>query len=126
MLIRDADFAMYRAKQNGGSRFELFGPQLVVQLTDQQEREREMRRVLNKRDFEVWYQPIYRLQSGALEGFESLLRWRRADGSVDSFRSLLPLAEDTGLSINLGHETLEIICTQLRHWTEACPNRTSP
>ncbi|MGA2808573.1 MAG: EAL domain-containing protein [Terracidiphilus sp.] len=121
MLIRDADFAMYRAKQNGGSRFELFGPQLVVQLTDQQEREREMRRVLNKRDFEVWYQPIYRLQSGALEGFESLLRWRRADGSVDSFRSLLPLAEDTGLSINLGHETLEIICTQLRPWTEALP-----
>jgi diguanylate cyclase (GGDEF)-like protein/PAS domain S-box-containing protein len=121
MLIRDADFAMYRAKQNGGRRFELFDPQLVVQVTDRQEREREVRHVLDKREFEIWYQPIYRLRSGALEGFESLLRRRRADGCVESFRGLLPVAEDTGLSVSLGRETLESVCTQLRNWTGALP-----
>ncbi len=120
-LIRDADFAMYRAKQNGGRRFELFDPQLAVQFTDRQEREREVRLVLDNREFEIWYQPIYRLQSGAVEGFESLLRRRHADGSVDSFRDLLPVAEDSGLSIGLGRETLEIACAQLRNWTGALP-----
>ncbi len=46
--------------------------------------------MVEMRQFEVWYQPIYRLQTGKLEGFESLLRWRRPDGSVDSFKELLP------------------------------------
>jgi EAL domain-containing protein (putative c-di-GMP-specific phosphodiesterase class I) len=77
--------------------------------------------VVDKREFEVWYQPIYRLQTGKLEGFESLLRWRRADGSMDSFRELLPVAEDTGLSITLGRETVETVCKQLRKWTDELP-----
>jgi diguanylate cyclase (GGDEF)-like protein/PAS domain S-box-containing protein len=121
MLIRDADFAMYRAKQNGGRRLELFDPQLVAPVTDPQEGEREVRRVLDNREFETWYQPIFRLQSGVLEGFESLLRRRHADGSVESFRDLLAVAEDTGLSISLGRETAETVCTQLRCWTAAMP-----
>ncbi len=126
LLIRDADFAMYRAKQDGGGRFEIFEKQLEVHVTDRQERERELRHVLDKRQFEIWYQPIYRVQTGKpqigkLEGFESLLRWRRADGSVASFRDLLPIAEDTGLSISLGRETIETVCEQLRNWTDALP-----
>ena len=60
-----------------------------MQVTSHKERERELRQVLDKRQFEVWYQPIYRLEDGKLEGFESLLRWRRVDGSIDSFRDLL-------------------------------------
>jgi diguanylate cyclase (GGDEF)-like protein/PAS domain S-box-containing protein len=118
LLLRDADLAMYRAKEQGGGRFEVFDKHLVTHITSQQERERELRRVLDMREFEIWYEPIYRLTTGKIEGFESQLRWRRADGSVESFGDLLALAEDTGLSITLGREMLEAVCRQLRLWTE--------
>ena len=121
MLIRDADFAMYRAKQAGGGRFEIFDKQLEVVVASMQERELELRQVLDKRQFEIWYQPICGLRTGKLEGFESLLCWRRVDGSVASFRDLLPVAEETGLSISLGRETMEAVSKQLRNWTEAQP-----
>jgi EAL domain-containing protein (putative c-di-GMP-specific phosphodiesterase class I) len=85
--------------------------------------ERELRRVLEQRQYEVWYQPIYQLQDGNLEGFESLLRLRRPDGSVDSFRNLLGVAEDTGLSITLGRETMDAVCRQLRNWSDGVSQR---
>ncbi|MGA2170310.1 MAG: EAL domain-containing protein [Terracidiphilus sp.] len=119
MLVQDADFAMCRAKQDGGGCFEVFDKHLETpSKKSHQEPERELRRVLGKRQFEVWYQPIYRLDGGKLEGFESLLRWRRPDGSVDSFRNLLCVAEATGLSITVGRETIDTVCRQLRIWTD--------
>jgi diguanylate cyclase (GGDEF)-like protein/PAS domain S-box-containing protein len=117
MLLRDADFAMYRAKQEGGGRFEIFDKHLEMHVTNQQERERELRHALDTKQYEIWYQPIYRLANGRIEGFESLLRWRRPDGSVEGFRDLLPVAEDTGLSIGIGRETLDRASKQLRVWT---------
>lgn len=119
LLIRDADFAMYRAKQDGGGRFEVFDKRLEVHASDRKERERELRRMLDKRQYEVWYQPIFRLATGKIEGFESTLRWRRPDGTVDNFTGLLPVAEDTGLSISLGRETVDSVCRQLREWTSS-------
>ncbi len=121
LLIRDADFAMYRAKQDGGGRFDIFDKQLQVHVASLQEREWELRQVLEKRLFEIWYQPIFRLQTGKLEGFESVLCWQREDGSMSSLSDLLPLAEETGLSINLGRETLEAVCRQLHEWNEVLP-----
>jgi diguanylate cyclase (GGDEF)-like protein/PAS domain S-box-containing protein len=121
MLIRDADFAMYRAKQEGGSRMEIFDKRLEVHITSYRERERELRQVLDNRQFEVWYQPIYRLGNGKLEGFESVLRWRRQDGTADNFYDLLRVAENTGLSITLGRETIDTVCRQLRIWSEELP-----
>lgn len=121
LLIRDADLAMYRAKEQGGGRLEVFDKHLEISLTSQQNRERELRHVLDQRQFELWYQPFYRLQTGKLEGFESLLRWRRTNGSMDSFRDLLPIAEDTGLSISIGRETVDTVCRQLRNWAGSLP-----
>ncbi len=69
------------------------------------------------------YQPIYRLTSGKLEGFESLLCLRRADGTIEDFDGLLVVAEDTGLSIALGRKTLETVCAQLRSWSDQLPKR---
>ncbi len=120
-LIRDADFAMYRAKQNGGRRFEIFDKRLEVHVASLQERERELRQVLEKRLFEVWYQPIFRLQDGKLQGFESMLCWRQADGSMAALSDLMPIAEETGLSISLGRDMLEAVCRQLHNWTEVLP-----
>jgi len=119
LLVRDASFALNRAKLTGGGCSEVFSAQLEMPFKkNQQDPERTLRRVLEKHEYEVWYQPIYHLQSGKLEGFESLLRLRRRDGSVDSFLDLLGVAEDTGLSITLGRETMDTVCRQLRSWSE--------
>src|SRR5208282_4990815 len=105
----------------GGSRMEIFDKRLEVHITSYRERERELRQVLDNRQFEVWYQPIYRLGNGKLEGFESVLRWRRQDGTADNFYDLLRVAENTGLSITLGRETIDTVCRQLRIWSEELP-----
>ena len=110
LLIRDADFAMYRAKQSGGGRYEIFDKHLELSITSQQERERELRYRLEKRLLEFRYQPVFQLQSGRLEGFECTLRWRGPDGLTDNFGDLLAVAEETGLSITLGRETMEAVC----------------
>jgi Amt family ammonium transporter len=121
LLIRDADFAMYRAKQDGGARIEIFDRHLEVQVSSQQERERELRAALNNRQFAMWYQPIYRLVNGKLEGFEALLRWRRSNGEIVGIRDLLEVADDTGLSITLGRETMNAVCGLLQGWSGRMP-----
>jgi Amt family ammonium transporter len=121
LLIRDADFAMYRAKQVDGSHYEIFDKHMEVCFSSQQEREQELRQALEKREFEFLYQPVYRLDSGKLDGFESVLHLRRPDGTRDSSNDLLVMAEDTGMSIALIRETLDAVCWQLRSWTDAVP-----
>lgn len=122
LLLRDADFAMYRAKQAGRGRYEIFDKHLEVFVTSQQERERELRTALDKRQFTFLYQPIYRLTNGKLEGFESQLCLRRADGSIEDVDGLLALAEDTGLSIALAQEVFDTACAQLRSWSDILPH----
>jgi EAL domain-containing protein (putative c-di-GMP-specific phosphodiesterase class I) len=116
-LLRDADFAMTRAKLDGGGCSRVFDIELELPFKKSLHHpERELRRVLDRKQYEVWYQPIYQLRSGELDGFESLLRLRRPDGSIDTFRYLLGVAEDTGLSITLGRETMDTVCRQLHAW----------
>jgi diguanylate cyclase (GGDEF)-like protein/PAS domain S-box-containing protein len=121
LLIRDADFAMYRAKQSGGGRYEVFDKHLEITITSQQERERELRYRLEKRMLEFRYQPMFRLQSRSVLGFECLLRWRGPESSADRLDDLLMIAEETGLSITLGRESLEAVCWQLRNWRNSAP-----
>jgi Amt family ammonium transporter len=120
-LIQDADVAMYRAKQEGGHRFAIFDRHMEVQVTSQQAREQELRDLVTKREFVYWYQPIYRLADGRLEGFESLMRRKTPTGGVESFRDLLPVADETGLSISLGRDAIESACAQLTEWDQSMP-----
>jgi Amt family ammonium transporter len=120
-LIQDADVAMYRAKQEGGNRYAVFDPRMEVQVTSQQERERELRNLVASHDFVYWYQPMYRLSNGRLEGFEALLRRKTPSGEVESFRPLLSLADDTGLSISLARDATESACAQLMDWDRTLP-----
>jgi diguanylate cyclase (GGDEF)-like protein/PAS domain S-box-containing protein len=124
LLLRDAEFALNCAKHGGGGCSEVFNNQLEIPFKkSQHDPERELRQVLQKRQYEVWYQPIYQLESGELEGFESLLRLRRPDGSVGSFLEMLGVAEDTGLSITLGRETMDTVCRQLQSWSDDVSQR---
>ncbi len=123
MLLRDADFALYRAKQAGRGRYEIFDKHLEVFVNSQQERERELRSAVEKRQFVFEYEPIYRLADGKLEGFESFLRLRRADGTVENFQELSGMTEDTGISLLLVRETLEAVCAQQRSLSERQPDQ---
>lgn len=123
-LLRDADLALYHARQAGGERYEVFDRHMSLETNTLQERERDLRHALSNRKFELWYEPIFRLATGELEGFESILRFRRADGSIDSFNDLLPAAEETGLSISIGRDALETLCGQLHSWSNTMPGNT--
>lgn len=120
-LIHDADFAMYRAKRAGGARIELFDKRLEIEVANRKEREEDLRRALSHSEVELWYQPIYRLENGKLEGFESQLRWRRADGFLDGFSELGYLDEDAEISALIGRETRRAACLQLSAWAEMIP-----
>lgn len=116
-LLRDADFAMYQAKRQGGLQCEIFDSRMQVRLTLRNERETEMRELLDRRDFTLWYQPYYRLQSCTLEGFESLLRWRRQNGTFEPLRDILDMADRSGFAMHLNRETLLNGCRQLQEWS---------
>lgn len=120
-LLRDAEFANDRARGSAGRRYEVFEPQISLPLDTLQDRERQLRYALSNRRFELFYEPIYWLTNGRLESFESLLRIRRSDGAIDSVTDLLPVAEDTGLSIRIGQEVLDAVCGQLENWNQAIP-----
>jgi len=123
LLLRDADFALYRAKQAGRGRYEIFDKHLEVVVTSQKERERELRSAVEKRQFAFQYEPIYRLADGKLEGFEAFLRLRRADGSIESLQDLYAMAEDAGMSILLVRETLEAVCAEQRALSDRLPQQ---
>ncbi len=122
-LLRDADYAMYRAKQQGGLRCEIFDSQMQVHLILRNERESEMRALLDRRDFAVWYQPYYSMRSGTLEGFESLLRWRRQNGTYESLQEMLQVADDAGYAMHLNRETMRTSCEQLQVWSQQWRDR---
>ena len=120
-ILRDADFAMYQAKSNGHARHEVFDGSMHVHVAAQMRKEQDLKTALESKEFEVWYQPIYRLASGEVEGFEALLRWRAADGNFVPAQDFLSTAEETGLIVPIGQFVLEHACRQLNHWAETNP-----
>jgi diguanylate cyclase (GGDEF)-like protein/PAS domain S-box-containing protein len=120
-ILRDADFAMYQAKSNGHARHEVFDGSMHVHVAAEMRKEQDLKIALENKKFEVWYQPIYRLASGEIEGFEALLRWRAADGSFVPAQDFLSTAEQTGLIVPIGQFVLEQACRQLNHWAETIP-----
>ncbi len=122
-ILRDADFAMYQAKSNGHARHEVFDGSVHVHVAVQMRKEQALKTALERKEFEVWYQPIYRLKSGEIEGFEALLRWR-PDGEFVPLQDFLPTAEESGLILPIGHYVLEQVCEQLSLWAETMQDKT--
>jgi diguanylate cyclase (GGDEF)-like protein len=120
-LLRDADFAMYRAKSDGGGRHVIFDSAMELHASSHVQKEFELRRAFDERQFEVWYQPVYHLESGELEGFEALLRWRRPDGTLYPVLDVLPIAEQTGLILPIGHMVIQQACMQAKKWHDELP-----
>jgi diguanylate cyclase (GGDEF)-like protein/PAS domain S-box-containing protein len=123
-VLRDADYAMYQAKSHGNARHEVFDHSMHVHAAVEMQKERDLKNALDEGQFEVWYQPVYRLLSGEVEGFEALLRWRHPEGNIVPLQDFLPIAEETGLIVPIGFFVLEQVTNQLGAWASALPDRS--
>lgn len=118
-IMRDADLAMYRAKTEGRSRIELFFRGLHDRARARLAMESDLRSAISRREFELHYQPIVDLQTLAIAGFEALVRWRRADGTLVPPSEFIGLAEETGLIVLIGHWVMREAFSTLARWQKA-------
>ena len=117
-LLRNADTAMYLAKERGGPRFEMFDAQLGHQATARLQLENELRVALDRGELRLEYQPKVDLRTGETMGVEALLRWDHpALGSVAP-ATFIPIAEETGLIVPLGRFVLDEACRQSAAWRQ--------
>ena len=120
-LLRNADVAMYRAKGQGGHRFELFQAAMREAALNRLELKSDLERAIGARELELHYQPIVELSSGAIGSVEALLRWTHPTrGPIPPFE-FVSLAEDTGLILELGEWVLREATTRVRSWQETIP-----
>lgn len=118
-LIRNAEIAMYRAKETGRSNYQLFTADMNEQVLRRLTLENNLRKALQEGQFQLYYQPKIDLRSGTVTGMEALVRWLQADGTVVPPDEFIPVAEETGLIGPLGDWILRAACLQTRQWREA-------
>ncbi|HSE37879.1 MAG TPA: diguanylate cyclase, partial [Blastocatellia bacterium] len=121
-ILRNADTAMYRAKDQGRGCFELFDKGMHVRNAALSQLETGLRRALARDEFRVHYQPIISLETWRISGFEALLRWEHPEHGYISPLKFIPVAEESGLIIELGQWVLREACQQLRSWQEQFPS----
>ena len=115
-LVSNADLAMYQAKARGRNNYQFFTPALNAQVRHRIALEGNMRRALERDEFQVYYQPKVELETGRMVGFEALVRWERPEVGLVSPNDFIPVAEETGLIVELGKFVLEAACKQTRQW----------
>ncbi len=115
-MLRDADLAMYQAKALGKGRSELFRVELRDQAFSRMQMEDELRRALENREFQLYYQPITSLESGRVVGLEALLRWSHPTKGLLLPADFLAVAEESNLIVPIGAWVLNEACQQLKRW----------
>jgi len=123
-LLRNADVAMYIAKANGKGRAAVFEPTMHAAIVARHALSAELSRSITREEFDVFYQPILALQTGALAGVEALVRWRHPTRGLVLPDEFIPLAEENGTILPLGRWVLYEACRQVAEWTES--KRTQP
>ncbi len=117
-VIRNADLALYKAKNDGRGTFSIFEPELHSVLARRCQLEVELRQALLNHEFEVFYQPQYVSDSGEISGFEALVRWRSPSRGLVSPLEFISLAEETGLIDELGEFVLRKACKDALSWPD--------
>lgn len=109
-LLRDADAAMYKAKDAGGNNYQIFDNALRVEAVDRLELEQQIELAIHNREFEAWYQPIVDVPRGQVVALEALVRWRRSDGELEMPGRFLPVAHETGQIVMIGEQVMQQSC----------------
>jgi diguanylate cyclase (GGDEF)-like protein len=122
-VLRDADTAMYRAKEKGKARYELFDADMHADALARLRLENDLRRAVEHGEFEVYYQPVIALASGKLSGFEALVRWRHPERGIVGPAEFIPLAEETRMVTEIGGWVLGEACRQMSEWRELIPSQ---
>jgi diguanylate cyclase (GGDEF)-like protein/PAS domain S-box-containing protein len=120
-LLREADTAMYLAKNAGRDRTGVFNDDLRSAVSARLAVENDLRHALSRGELAVWYQPEVSLRTGRVVAFEALLRWSHHDGNVRSADSFIDVAEDTGLILDIGDWVLGQVFSQAAQWSTADP-----
>ena len=121
-LVRNADVAMYRAKEEGKARHRVFDPSMEEGVRERLRLENDLRRAIERDEFEVYYQPVVALDTGRIVGMEALVRWEHPERGLLSPSGFVPLAEEIGLIVPIGRKVLEEACRQTKAWQELYPS----
>ena len=117
-LIKCADIAMYHAKESGRNNYHFFERQMNARAVKRQSIEADLHHALARREFVLHYQPKIDLATGAMTGAEALIRWVHPQRGLMFPRDFVPIAEDCGLMVPIGHWVLREACTQARVWID--------
>jgi len=118
-LIKNADTAMYQAKENGHQSYQFFKPAMNVRAVERQSIEESLRRALERQEFALQYQPIIDLRAGEITGAEALIRWTHPTRGPVPPAQFIPVAEDCGLILPIGNWVLREACKQAQAWIKA-------
>ncbi|MHB8743921.1 MAG: sensor domain-containing protein [Sulfuricaulis sp.] len=115
-LLKDADNAMYRAKELGRNQYQFYTPELNTRAARRLELETELRQAIERQQFVLNYQPLVDMKTGQIRGMEALLRWHHPAFGVVAPLDFIPLAEETGLIVPIGEWVLKTACAQIKAW----------
>lgn len=118
-MLRDADVAMYRAKEQGRSHFVIFDGGMRSRATERLDLENDLRRALDREELRLFYQPLVELDSGRIFGVEALVRWQHPRRGLLAPGQFIALAEESGLIVRLGQWVMREACEQARRWNDA-------
>jgi diguanylate cyclase (GGDEF)-like protein/PAS domain S-box-containing protein len=125
-VLKHADLAMYEAKHHGKAYCEVYNPSMNYRIVERLDLEKDLRRAIEREEFEVHYQPKVLLETGAIVGVEALVRWEHPDKGLLPATEFIQLAEETGLIDRIGLWVLKRSCRQLKEWHERYPTKFDP
>jgi EAL domain-containing protein (putative c-di-GMP-specific phosphodiesterase class I) len=118
-LMDKADTAMYEAKQQGRNNYQFFRRDMAARIADRQSLERDLRYALGRKEFSLYYQPKFNLQTGQITGLEALIRWVHPQRGMVPPAQFVPIAEECGLMLSIGRWVLLEACRQSRAWNDS-------
>jgi diguanylate cyclase (GGDEF)-like protein/PAS domain S-box-containing protein len=122
-ILANADIAMYRAKDNGRSRYELFDETMQQWITTQAALETDLRQSVARNELRLFCQPFIEADTGIIRGFEALVRWERPGFGLVMPDEIIPIAEETGLIVDIGAWVLEQACRHAASWAQRWPDK---